>query len=78
MSLQHLGKPLRWVQPKKCPTERRCRMLGHGGRAQMAAGLMDGWIDGLMDGCIPGKAAGRKDGWLAGCNGGERRAGKAK
>lgn len=53
-------------------------MLGHGGRAQMAAGLMDGWIDGLMDGCIPGKAAGRKDGWLAGCNGGERRAGKAK
>lgn len=44
----------------------------------MAAGLMDGWIDGLMHGCTLAKAAGRKDGWLAGCNGGERRAGKAK
>lgn len=31
-----------------------------------------------MDAYQAGKAAGRKDGWLAGCNGGERRAGKAK
>lgn len=35
---------------------------------------MDWWMDAYQ----AGKAAGRKDGWLAGCNGGERRAGKAK
>ena len=66
-------------EEKECPAERRCRMLGHGGKGIDGCwtnGWVDWWIDGWMH-TSQGGCKKRTGGW-AGCNGGERRAGKAK
>lgn len=70
MSLQHLRKPL--GGSRKCLME-KIQAAGKKRKRKGLGALIDGLIDGWM-----GASQGGWEGWLSGCNGGERRAGKAK